>query len=348
MKRKETMNNFTTVGLDISKRTFHLVQLDESNKVVMRRKLRRSQLEAAIRKLPHCVLAMEACGSAHYWGRMFESMGHAVRLLPPQHVKGYLRGQKNDFNDALAIAEACIHAAIRPVAIKTVEQQDEQAQHRMRSLLIRDRVALSNHIRSFLYERGIVLPMGISVIKNQVPELLEDAENDLNDTSRELLARLYQQFEQLTADIKWFTRRIEEQAITDETATRLMELPGIGLIVSSALKGWMGDGQQFRKGRDASAALGIVPRQNSTGGKEKLLGITKKGDPYVRALVVHGARAVVARSENKTDPLSQWINQIKERRGYNKAVVALANKLVRMAWVIIARGEHYQPGTATA
>jgi transposase len=233
------------------------------------------------------------------------------------------------------------------VAIKTIEQQDEQAQHRMRSLLIRDRVALSNHIRSFLYERGIILNLGIAVIKNKVPDLLEDAENDLTDISRALLARLYQQFERLTEDIQWFTKRIEKHAMADEVATRLMAMPGIGVIVSSALKGWMGDGQQFKKGRHASAALGIIPRQNTTGGKEKLLGITKKGDPYVRALVVHGARSVVARSADKTDPLSQWINQIKERRGYNKAVVALANKLVRIAWVIIAKGEHYQPKTAT-
>lgn len=340
------MSNITTVGLDISKRTFHQVQLDETNKVVMRKKLRRSQLEANISKLPCCVLAMEACGSAHYWARKFESMGHTVKLLPPQHVKGYLRGQKNDFNDALAIAEASIHAAIRPVAIKTIEQQDQQAQHRMRSLLIRDRVALSNHMRSFLYERGIILTLGIAVIKNKVPDLLEDAENDLTDTSRALLGRLYLQFGRLTEDIQWFTKRIEEQTMQDEVAIRLMAMPGIGLIVSSALTGWMGNGHQFKKGRDASAALGMVPRQDTTGGKVKLLGITKKGDPYVRALVVHGARAVVARSASKTDPLSQWINQIKERRGYNKAVVALANKLVRMAWVIIAKGEHYQPKTA--
>jgi transposase len=348
MKRKETMSNVTTVGLDIAKNTFPLVQLDESGEIMMRRKLRRAQLEKAIRELPGCVLAMEACGSAHFWRRKFEAMGDTVKLLPPQHVKGYLRGQKNDFNDARAIAESSIHAAIRPVALKTIEQQDEQAQHRIRSLLIRDRVALGNHIRSFLYERGIVLRMGISVIKNEVPGLLEDAENDLTDISRELLARLYQQFERFTADIRWFTQRIEKQTKEDDVANRLMDIPGIGVIGASALKGWMGDGHQFQKGRDASAALGIVPRQDSTGGKEKLLGITKKGDPYVRALVVHGARSVVARSKNRTDPLSQWINQIRERRGYNKAVIALANKLVRMAWVIIARGEHYQPRTAAA
>lgn len=341
------MSNITTVGLDISKRIFHLVQLDDENKVLMRKKLRRSQLKAAIRKLPCCVLAMEACGSAHYWAREFEAMGHTVKLLPPQHVKGYLRGQKNDFNDALAIAEACKHGAIRPVAIKTIEQQDAQARHRMRSLLIRDRVALGNHIRSFLYERGMVIRLGITVITNQVPEILEDADNDLTTTARALLNRLYRQFEWLTEDISWFTKLIETQTKEDEVAIRLMALPGVGPIVSSALKGWMGDGQQFAKGRDASAALGVVPRQNSTGGKVKLLGITKKGDPYVRALVIHGARSVVARAKDKNDPLSHWINQIKERRGYNKAVVALANKLVRIAWVIIAKDEVYRPATVS-
>ncbi len=342
------MNNATTIGLDISKRVFHLVQLDESNNIMMRKKLRRSQLEPFFSELPICILAMESCGSAHYWARKFIAMGHTVKLLPPQHVKGYLRGQKNDFNDALAIAEATVHAAIRPVGIKTLEQQDEQAQHRMRSLIIRDRVALSNHIRSFLYERGIVLILGISVIEKQVPSLLEDAENDLSDNGRELLARLYQQFERLSEDVQWFTKRIEAQAKQDEISVRLTAIPGIGPIVSSALKGWMGDGQHFKKGRDASAALGLVPRQHSTGGIDKLLGITKKGDSYVRALVVHGARSVVVRSANTSDSLSLWVNRIKERRGYNKAVIALANKMVRIAWVVIARGEDYQPKIVVA
>jgi transposase len=337
------MDNLTTIGLDISKQAFHAVRLDETNTVDLRRKFRRAQLGAFFEKLDGCTVVMEACGSAHYWARKFEAMGHVVKLLPAQHVKGYLRGQKNDFNDALAIAEASIHGSIRPVMIKTVEQQDEQARHRMRSLLIRDRVALSNHIRSFLYERGIVFALGISNIDKQVPGILEDAENGLTETSRELLDRLYRQFKVLSDEVRWFTQTIEKRAKEDEVTTRLMELPGVGPIVSSALKSWMGDGKQFKKGRDASAALGVVPRQNSTGGKIRLLGITKKGDTYVRSLVIHGARAALMRAANKNDPLSLWVNRIKERRGYNKATVALANKLIRMAWVIVARGEHYRP-----
>ena len=337
------MNKCTTVGLDIAKSVFHALGVDDDNEQQFRRKIRRAQMSNFFSKLEPCLIILEACGSANYWARLFQQMGHEVKLLPPQHVKAYLRGQKNDFNDALALIEAHSHGRIRSVAIKSQAAQDEQSRHRMRSLLIKDRVASGNHIRSFLYERGIVIRQGITVIREQIPLILADADNDLTDMSRELLQRLYQDFERLSEEIEWFTQAIEKQVSTDDVCRRLMDLPGFGPIVSSAYKSWVGDGQQFKKGRDASAALGVVPRQYSTGGKDTLLGITKRGDPYVRSLVIHGARSVVSRASTKSDPLSQWINKLKEKRGYNKATVALANKLIRIAWVIVAKGETYQP-----
>ena len=337
------MSKLTMIGLDIAKNMFHALGVDTNNETSLRRKLRRSQVEGFFHKQPPCLIVMEACGSAYYWARRFQTMGHEVKLLPPQHVKGYLRGQKNDFNDALALVEAQLHGKLRPVAIKTAEQQDEQARHRMRSLLIKERSAQANHIRSFLYERGIILRLGVSVVNTQVPLILEDAQNDLTPVGRELLEQLYQHFERLSDKIQWFTRAIEKQVKEDEVGARLLEIPGFGPIVTSAFKSWMGAGRQFRRGRDASAALGVVPRQHSTGGKDRLLGITKRGDPYVRSLVIHGARSVVSRASKKNDPLSQWVNSLVARRGYNKATVALANKMIRIAWVMVARGESYQP-----
>lgn len=337
------MSKLTMIGLDIAKNMFHALGVDTNNETSLRRKLRRSQVEGFFRKQPPCLIVMEACGSAYYWARKFQTMGHEVKLLPPQHVKGYLRGQKNDFNDALALVEAQLHGKLRPVAIKTAQQQDEQSRHRMRSLLIKERSAQANHIRSFLYERGIIIRLGVSVVNTQVPLILEDAQNDLTPVGRELLEQLYQHFERLSDKIQWFTRAIEKQVKEDEVGARLLEIPGFGPIVTSAFKSWIGAGRQFRRGRDASAALGVVPRQHSTGGKDRLLGITKRGDPYVRSLVIHGARSVVSRASKKNDPLSQWVNSLVARRGYNKATVALANKMIRIAWVMVARGESYQP-----
>ena len=338
--------NGTIIGLDLAKTIFHIVALNQAGKQVRRKKLRRSQLRGfLIQTEPHQI-AMEACASAHYWAREFQSMGHKVVLLPPQHVKGYLRGQKNDYNDALAIAEAARHGSIRAVGIRSVEQQDAQSFHRIRRQLVGEQTRLANQIRGLLAEYGIVMRQGVSVLRREVPELLSDADNGLSERFRELLYRQYQRFLGIGEELAWYTEQLKAEAASDETCRRLGHIPGFGPVSSSAFKSWLGDGKQFKRGRDASAALGVVPRQHSTGGKELLLGISKRGDSYVRSLVIHGARSVVTHAKNKGDPLSLWINRLVATRGFNKAVVALANKLIRIAWVVVSRGEEYRPQTA--
>ncbi len=341
------MAKHTTVGIDLAKSVFFVVVLNAQGKPFQRKKLRRGQLLRFIAQLPaEAVIAMEACGGAHHWAREIRALGYEVQLLPAQHVKGYLRGQKNDYNDAGAIAEACYHGAIRPVPIKSIEQQDAQALQRIRRRLVEERTRLVNQMRGQLAEYGVVLPRGVSALRRRVPQLLEDGASPLSPPFRELLARQYRHLLMLEEELAWYTRQLTAQSRQDEVCQRLQALPAFGPLVSSAFKAWVGDGQQFRRGREASAALGIVPRQYSTGGKTVLLGITKRGDSYVRSLVIHGARAVVARAASKDDPLSRWINELVARRGHNKAVVALANKLVRIAWVIVARGECYRSRTA--
>lgn len=340
------MQKLTTIGIDLAKSIFSVVVLSPTGKLVLRRTLRRGQLLAFLAKHDTCVVAMEACGGSHHWARQVKALGHEVCLLPPQHVKGYQRGQKNDHNDALAIAEACQHGRIRPVRPKSVDQQDDQAFHAIRNGLSRERVRLVNQIRGLLTEYGLVVPKGVASLRKAIPGVLEDGENELSPRFRELLHRQYQRLLALDEELAWYDRRLKQSVQEDETCARLIEIPAFGPVVASAVKSWMGDGKQFKRGRDASAAMGLVPRQHTTGGKIVLAGITKKGDGYIRSLVIHGCRAVVARAQSKTDPLSRWIQRVKATRGTNKAIVALANKLIRVAWAVIARGERYTPAPA--
>jgi transposase len=339
------MSKHTTIAIDLAKSSFAVVALSNSGRELWRRTLRRKQLITLLSRQEASTVVMEACGSAHYWARRWSAMGHDVQLLPPQHVKGYLRGQKNDYNDALAIAEASLHGRVRPVRPKSIEQQDEQAFHGIRQSLSREKVRLSNQLRGLLLEYGIALAKGYATLKREVPLVLEDAQNELTPRFRMLLQRQYQRLQELETELAWYDDQLKQQVNQDEVCARLIEVPAVGPVVASAVKSWMGDGQQFRRGRDASAALGLVPRQHSTGGRQVLSGITKRGDKYLRSLIIHGARAVVARVDGKTDPLSLWVQRIKATRGYNKAAVALANKLIRILWVIIARGERYRPAS---
>lgn len=336
------MTQHTVIGVDLAKTSFSLVALAPQGQERWRKTVKRGQVLKLLAKQAPCAVALEACAGAHYWGRQIEQLGHRVVMLPPQHVKAYLRGQKNDYNDARAIAEACQHGHVRSVRIKTVVHQDAQLLNDVRRQLNQERVRLGNQIRALLVEYGVALPKGVSALRRRVPEVLENAEHGLTALSRELLLRQYRRWCDLCQELSWYDSQLVRQAREDEVCRRLSELPGFGPMVSSVVKGWMGDGRQFRCGREASAALGVVPRQHSTGGREVLLGITKKGDRYVRATVVHGARSVVQHAKGKEDRLSRWINRLVAERGHNKAVVALANKLVRIAWVIVARGEQYQ------
>ena len=338
--------NITTVGLDLAKSVFHVVCLNEHNKEVRRKMLRRNQVRQFFAQLPPCKVGMEACATSHYWGRELMALGHDVKLIPPQHVKPMVQGNKNDYNDAFAIAETVNRPKITFVAVKTVEEHDMQAIHRMRSQCIRDRTALSNSTRGLLGEYGICFSRGLVTLRKMIPELLEDAENGLSMRFRNLLARRYEQLVELDEHIAFYTKELELLSQQDEACQRLQTIPGFGPIVASAFRSTLGDGSAYPRGRNAAASLGLVPRQYSSGGKNVLLGISKRGDRYLRKLLVHGARTVVLHAANRDDPLSRWINRIRERRGYNRAAVAMANKMARMGWAILRNNTSYGPTLA--
>ena len=333
----------TIIGLDLAKNIFHTVELGAHDKPSKRKRYTRTRLKVAFSNRQSAIIAMEACAGAQYWARLFQSQGHQVAMLPAQHVKAYARGQKNDYNDAQAIAEACLHNRVRSVPVKSVQQQDQQAIFRMRTLTVETRAQLVNQLRGLLAEYGLVIGQGISRLRKAIPLILEDADNGLSDLMRQLLQQRYQHLLTLDEQLEWFNQQIHRQAAQDSVCQRLQTIPGFGPIVSSVMLAWIGDGRQFRHGRDASAALGVVPRQHTSGDKQQLYGITKKGNKYLRALVIHGARSVVKHAANKQDSLNRWIMRLVESRGKNRATVALANKLIRIAWVIVTRKENYRP-----
>lgn len=331
-----------TIGLDLAKNIFHAVGINKKNEVVLKKMLKRSQVLPFFSKMERTRIAMEACRGAHNWGRELEKQGHEVKLIPPHAVKAYVQGNKNDYNDALAIAESASRPKLRSVKVKTVSEQDRQALHRLKEGVTRQRTQLGNQIRGLLSEYGIVVPQGISVLRRAIPQILEDGENGLSGAFRELLWEAYRHFLELDEHLLVYDKRIRVSAQEDEAERRLQTIPGFGPAVSSAYHAAIGDGSGFRRGRDVSAYLGIVPRQHSSGGKEVLLGISKRGNRYVRSLLIHGARAVVKYAGRKSDRLSRWVVRLVERRGKNKATVALANKLARIGWVVLSRGVVYQ------
>jgi transposase len=341
-EKEETMDKITTIGLDLAKHVFHVVGFNGRGKEIKKKMLRRAQVADFFAQLPPCRIGMEACASAHHWARKLAQQGHTVRLIPAQHVKAYVLGNKNDYNDARAIAEALDRPRMHCVAVKSVAQQDIQALHRLRQGCIKERTALGNQLRGLLGEYGLVLPQGVSVLRRRLPELLADAENGLTEMFRRLLSQGLQRLQEVDAHIDSYTRELDRQVQAQPACRRLQTLPGYGPVLASAFHSAVGDGQGFRRGRDVSAAIGLVPRQHSTGGKSVLLGISKRGDGYLRSLLVHGARAVVIQAARKTDRLSQWINRIRAQRGFNKAVVALANKLARMGWAVLRYNTEYQ------
>jgi len=336
------MDKITTIGLDLAKNVFHVVGCNEHGKIVRKRMLRRSQVLAYFVNLPVSLVGMEACASAHHWARELGALGHEVRLIPPQYVKPYVRGNKNDYNDALAIAEAVVRPEMRFVGVKTPEQQDIQALHRLRERRLGDRTALCNQLRGLLAEYGLVFPKGVATLRRRLPELLEDGENGLSDLFRQLLAQGYQQLQELDGHIDFYTQELVYQSQQDDACQRLQTIPGFGPIVASVFHSVVGHGEAYRRGRDVSASIGLVPKQHSSGGKEVLLGISKRGDRYLRSLLIHGARSVVIQAKAKDDRLSRWINHLVSARGFNKAVVALANKMARIGWVILAKKTTYQ------
>lgn len=334
--------NITRIGVDLAKNVFQVHGVNRQGEIVVRKQLRRTQMLDWFGKLAPCLVGMEACGSAHYWARELSKLGHDVRLMAPQFVKPYVKRGKNDANDAEAICEAVSRPTMRFVAAKTVEQQTMQAEHRIRARLVRSRTALSNEIRGLLSEFGVIVPTSLGALRRALPEILEDGENGLPGDFRILLAELAEELRSLDDRVKFYDTRLQTRARTDERIQRLLAVEGIGPVVASALAAAVDDGRQFGKGRDLAAWLGLTPREHSSGGKQRLGGISKQGDTYVRTLLIHGARAALNAAVNKTDPRSRWVTALAARRNKNIATVALANKNARIAWAILARGEVYR------
>lgn len=339
---------YRIVGIDLAKTVFQICALNRASKIVFNRKVTRAKLAALIEQMEPTTIAMEACGSANYWARRFELMGHSVRLVPAQHVKAMVRGNKNDSNDALAICETALRPGMHFVSIKTPAQQDGQMLHRIRQRHVQQSTALANQIRAFLLERGVIIGRQIQVLIRSIPSILEDGENGLSPLCRELLSELYLQLRQTRDQIAAFNHRIAQWCETNTDAKRLMSLPGYGPILASALVCAVGDGHQFRNGRQLAAWVGLTPRHIGTGGKNTVLSTSKAGNHYLRTLLVHGARTVVTWCANKTDRLSRWLQRLIERRGRCKAIVALANKCARIAWVLLTRKETFRRECAAA
>src|SRR5215471_4734716 len=334
--------NVTTLGIDLAKNIFQLHGVNAHGKVVLQKRVSRSKLRETIAQLPPCVIGMEACASAHYWAREFQQLGHTVKLISPQFVKPYVKGNKNDSRAAEAICEAVSRPHMRFVPLKTVESQDIQAIHRMRSRLIRDRTALGNQIRGLLAERGIVMPQGMTRVRQQLPSIIEDLGNQLTPLSREVMRELYEEFVALDERVTRADHLVQRVFTQSAACQKLAQVEGIGPVVATALVAAVGSAKEFTNGRHLAAWLGLVPRQCSSGGKERLLGISKRGDRYLRALLIHGARATVHHARRKTDARSRWIMSLEQRRGKNIATVAIANKNARIAWALLTSDAQYR------
>ena len=336
------------IGIDLAKNVFQLHGVDRKGKAVWKRRMKRDQWLKAVldRAEPGCVIGMEACAGAHHWARELQSRGYTVRLIPPQFVKPYVKSNKNDANDAEAICEAMSRPAMRFVAVKSIEQQDIQATHRIRAELMTQRTAKANQIRGLVAEYGLVAPLTLRALRAAIPCWLEDAENGLTDHFRTLLHGLWVDLVALDDRMAELDREIERLANSNEVTRRLQQLRGVGPMVATALVATVGNAEQYHKGRQMAASLGLTPRQYSSGDKHRLFGITKRGDVYLRTLLIHGARAVVSQAKHKDDRLSRWVTGIARRSHTNVAAVALANKTARMAWAMLRNETNYDPDFA--
>jgi transposase len=335
------------VGVDLAKHVLQVHGVDRSETVVWRRRLRREGWLKALRERvePGCEIGMEACGGAHHWARELQRHGYRVKLIAPQFVKPYVKSNKNDATDAEAICEAMGRPGMRFVPVKTVEQQDIQALHRVRASRVEQRGAKANQIRGLVAEYGLVAPRELVHLRRALPRWLEDESNGLTARFRSLLQGLRDELAALDERIAELDREIERIAQSEPAAKRLMQLRGVGPVIATAMLATVGDARQFRNGRQMSASLGLTPRQHSSGEKERLLGISKRGDAYLRTLLIHGARAVLRTAASKDDRLSQWVTRLAARSHINVAAAALANKTTRMAWAMLSRGENYHPAS---
>jgi transposase len=328
------------MGIDLAKQVFQLHGVDERGHTVLRRRMSRAQLRPFVAQLRPCLVGMEACGSAHHWARTLTALGHDVRLMAPQFVAPYRKNDKKDGNDAEAICEAVGRPHMRFVPVKDVGQQAVLTVHRARQLLVAERTALVNQTRGLLAEYGLIVSTGVGVLRRALPELLESPE--LPTLAREVFTDLADRLRAVDARMASYDCRVDQVARQTEPAQRLMQAPGIGPVTATALVATVGNAHAFKNGRQFAAWLGLVPRQHSSGGTRRLGRITKRGDVYLRTLLIHGARAVMRQLARRTDATSRWVTVLHARRGFNKTVVALAAKHARIVWALLATGRSYQ------
>jgi transposase len=343
---ERTMNEISVVGVDLGKSVIHVHGADARGKPLFQRAMRRNGFERFMAKLAPCTVGMEACSGAHHWARVLRRHGHEVRLLPARYARAYVKTNKNDWRDAEALVEAMSRPTMRYVPEKDIEAQAWQMVHRVRSRLVRQRSAVANQARGFLAEFGVVFAPGLGTLRRRLPQVVEEAANELPGRARGLLWGLYEELRALDERVAALDEELEAHGREEPLCQRLREVPGIGVVTASALVAAVGDARQFASGRDLAAWLGLVPKQYSTGGRTVLGGISKRGDRYVRTLLIHGARAALARVNERSDPRLRWAEALRARRGHNIAVVALANKLARAAWVVLSREERYRAAAA--
>lgn len=344
------MSEINLIAIDLAKNTFHLRAVTHTGKALINRKIFRTELMKEVESFPKSAsIAMEACATSHYWGRRFEQAGYKVRLIAAQHVKPFVRKQKNDRNDAEGIAEAASRESMRFVPIKSVAQQDVQSIHRVRERYLKTRTALMNELRGLLMEYGIAIPKGRAPLGEAIP-LIPDNPH-VSAVMKELTQELWLELLEIEKRLNTITKRIEAQVNSNDICKRLMSIPGIAEIGASALFAAVGH-MNFKNGRELAAFLGLVPRQNSTGGKERLGRISKNGDRYIRKLLVHGARSVLYNAHRREDRYSSWAKVIRDKKGYTKGAVAVANRNARIAWAIMSSDSvfryDFNPATQSA
>lgn len=341
------MSKVSRLGIDLAKDVFQLYGVDSREHVVCRRRLRRRSLRRYMAQLPPCQVAMEACGSAHFWAREFQKMGHEVDLIAAWRVARYRdSAHKTDARDAIAICEAAGRPRMPCVPIKAPWQQELQAMHRMREQLVKQRNAVANQLRGLLLEFGMTVPKGIDTLRRRVPEVLEDAENGFGDPFRQLLAEQYDLLRELETRLARCQRQLEREAKHREPCRRLSAVEGVGPLAATAFVAAVGDGHAFDNAPQVGAWLGLVPKEFSSGNARRLGVITKRGDRYLRTLLIQGARAAVRTASRKSDRRHRWMERLRREKGFNKAAVALANKNARTMWALLVRDEAYQPATA--
>lgn len=334
------MSEITTIGLDLAKRVFQVHGIDEAGTAVVRKRLRRGQVLGFFAGLPPCLVGMEACATAHHWARELTALGHDVRLMPPQYVKAYVKRNKTDAADAEAICEAVQRPSMRFVPVKTAEQQSALMMHRGRDLLIRQRTMLANALRGHLAEFGVVAAQGRHKLAELIAIIRDDTDGRLPDMARRVLKGMADQLDALQMQIVMIERQIMAWHKTNPASQRLATIPGIGPMIATAIAATVADPEEFRSGREFAAWLGLVPKQNSTGGKARLGGISKRGDGYLRRLLINGAHAVLLRSKaGKADP---WLIALRDRKPRLVVAVALANKTARIAWAVMHKQEGYR------